>query len=338
MTVAAAAPFREILPRNMLPLGFGSGALLSKRRTRREALKLLEAAMDCGVTYFDTARMYGAGRAESILGELAARKRERLVLASKAGIVPQSHALHVRAMGRSIRLLHNVAPSSKNYLPVPSNYLPRFGAFGLVEFRKSVETSLKELRTDYLDILLLHECSAADVEETDLIRLLDDLKREGKVRAIGIATGIEETVSILQRHAALFDVVQIPNAIWNMNVRKVPATNYLVITHSSLTSRFKILLDRLLSDERMAAEWRSLTQVDPRDSTELAHLLLAHALNANPNGIVIFFSSNPSNVVANVRSVSSRAIDEKQIAGLNALLARKHVAEFLDASFRDLSF
>ncbi|WP_158091655.1 aldo/keto reductase [Bradyrhizobium canariense] len=338
MTVATAELFRGILPRNMLPLGFGSGALLSKRRTRREALRLLEAAMDCGVTYFDTARMYGAGRAEGILGELTARNRERLVLASKAGILPQSRALHVRARSRSIRLLHKVVPSSRNYLPVPSASVPHFGAFGLVEFQESVETSLKELRTDYLDILLLHECSAADLEETDLLHVLDGLKREGKVRAFGIATGIEETTSILKRHAALLDVVQIPSAIWNMNVRRLPTIEGLVITHSSLTSRFNILLDRLLSDERMAAEWHSLTKVDPRDSTELAHLLLAHALNANPNGIVIFFSSSPANVVANVKSVSSRAIDEKQIAGLNALLARKDVAEFFETSFRGLNF
>lgn len=338
MTVAMVKPFREILPGNMLPLGFGSGALLSKRRTRRDALRLLETAMDCGVTYFDTARMYGAGRAEGILGELIARNRERLVLASKAGILPQSRALHVRAMSRSIRFLHKVAPSSKRCVAVPSASMPRFGAFSLVEFRNSVETSLKELRTDYLDILLLHECTAADLEETDLLHYLNVLKSAGKIRAFGIATSIEETTSILKTHAALLDVVQIPSAIWNMNVRKLPTIDGCVITHSSLTGRFNILLDRLSSDERMAAEWRSLTQIDPRDPTKLAHLLLAHALNENPNGIVIFFSSNPANVVANVKSVSSRAIDEKQIAGLNALLERKNVAEFFETSFQGLNF
>ncbi|MCK1667863.1 aldo/keto reductase [Bradyrhizobium sp. 153] len=338
MTVAMAKPIREILPRNMLPLGFGSGALLSKRRTRREALRLLETAMDCGVTYFDTARMYGAGRAEGILGELTARNRERLVLASKAGILPQTRALHVRAMSRSIRFLHKVAPNTKHHVSVPSASVPRFGAFGLVEFRKSVETSLKELRTDYLDILLLHECTAADLDKTDLLHYLNDLKCEGKIRAFGIATGIEETISILERHAGLLDVVQIPSAIWNMNVRKLPAIDGLVITHSSLTGRFSILLDRLASDERLAAEWHSLTQIDPRDSTKLAHLLLFHALNANPNGMVIFFSSSPANVAANVKSVSSHAIDEKQIAGLNALLARKQVADFFESSFQGLNF
>jgi aryl-alcohol dehydrogenase-like predicted oxidoreductase len=335
MTVAVVKTFPEILPRNMLPLGFGCGALLSKRRTRRDALRLLETAMDCGVTYFDTARMYGAGRAEGILGELTARKRERLVLTSKAGILPQSRAIHVRAMGRSIRFLHKVAPNLKHHVLVPSASMPRFGAFGLVEFRNSVETSLKELRTDYIDILLLHECTAADLEETDLLHYLNDLKSEGKIRAFGIATGIEQTTSILKTHAELLDVVQIPSAIWNMNVRKLPTFDGLVITHSSLTSRFDILFARLSSDERMAAEWHSLTQIDPRDPTKLAHLLLAHALNANPNGVTIFFSSNTANVVANVKSVSSRAIDEKQIAGLNALLARKHVAEFLKRASHD---
>jgi D-threo-aldose 1-dehydrogenase len=338
MTVAIAKPFREILPRNMLPLGFGSGALLSKRRTRRDALRLLETALDCGVTYFDTARMYGAGRAEGILGELTARNRERLVLASKAGILPQSRALHVRAMSRSIRLLHEVAPNSKRHVPVPPASVPRFGAFGLVEFRKSVETSLKELRTDYLDILLLHECTAADLEQTDLLQYLNDLKSAGKIRAFGIATGIEETTSILRRHAGLLDVVQIPSAVWNMNVRKLPTIDGLVITHSSLTGRFNVLLDRLSSDERMAAEWRSMTQVDPRDSTRLAHLLLAHALDSNSNGIVIFFSSDPANVVANVKSINGRAFNEEQIAGLNALLARKHIAAFFESSFQGLNY
>ncbi|WP_271527564.1 aldo/keto reductase [Bradyrhizobium sp. CCBAU 25338] len=338
MTVAMVKPIQEILPRNMLPLGFGSGALLSKRRTRRDALRLLETAMDCGVTYFDTARMYGAGRAEGILGELTARKRERLVLASKAGILPQSRALHVRAMGRGIRLLHKVAPSLKCHVPVPSTSIPRFGAFGLVEFRNSVEKSLKELRTDYLDILLLHECTAADLEETDLLHYLHDLKSGGRIRAVGIATGIGETISILKKHAGFFDVVQIPSAIWNMNVRKLPAIDGLVITHSSLTSRFNILLDRLQSDERMADEWQSLTQVDPRDSEKLAQLLLAHALKANSNGIVIFFSSNPANLAANVKSVSNPVIGERQIAGLNALLARKHVVDFFESSFGGLNF
>jgi len=338
MIVATAKPFREIFPRDMLPLGFGSGALLSKRRSRREALKLLETALDCGITYFDTARMYGSGRAEGILGELSARNRDHLILASKAGILPQSRSLFVRAMGRGVRFLHNAVPQSKRHVPVPAAYTPRFGFFGLADIRKSVETSLKELRTDYLDILLLHECTASNFENPALLDYLNDLKREGKIRAFGIATGIEETTAILGKHKGLSDVVQIPSAIWNMNIGKLPMDCGLVITHSSLTGRFNVLLDRLSQDESMAAEWHSMTHVDPRDATSLARLLLAHALKSNPNGIVVFFSSSPENIVANVNCLKNRTIDEAQIEGLNALLARNHVGAFFDSSFQKLNF
>lgn len=339
MIVATAKPFREIVPKDVLPLGFGSGALLSKRRSRREALKLLETAVDCGITYFDTARMYGAGRAEGILGELAARNRDRLILASKAGILPQSRSLFVRAMGRGVRLLHKAVPGSKRYVPVPSASAPRFGVFGLADIRKSIETSLKELRTDYLDIFLLHECTASNFENPALLSYLDDLKREGKIRAFGIATTMEETTAILDRHKGFWEVVQIPSAIWNMNIRKLPPMDYgLVVTHSSLTGRFDLLLDRLSQDELMAAEWYSMTHVDPRDATSLAQLLLAHALKSNPNGIVIFFSSSPENIVANVNCLKKPTIDEAQLEGLNALLARNHVGAFFDSKLPKLKF
>lgn len=333
MIVATSNP-REILPRDMLPLGFGSGALLSKRRSRREARKLLETALDCGITYFDTARMYGSGRAEGVLGELVARNRDRLILATKAGILPQSRSIFIRAMGRGVRFLHSTVPRSKRHVPEPVTYTPRFGFFGLADIRKSVETSLKELRTDYLDILLLHECTASNFENPALLDYLEDLKKEGKIRAFGIATGIEETTAILGKHKRLSDVVQIPSAIWNMNIKKVPPIDCgLVITHSSLTGRFNVLLDRLSQNKDMAAEWYSMTRVDPRDATSLAQLLLAHALKSNPNGIVIFFSSSPQNIVANVNCLKEPTIDEAQIEGLNALLARNHVGAFVDSSF-----
>ena len=50
------------------------------------SLRLLETAIDCGITYFDTARMYGLGAAEGLLGEVASRNRHRMIIASKAGI------------------------------------------------------------------------------------------------------------------------------------------------------------------------------------------------------------------------------------------------------------
>jgi D-threo-aldose 1-dehydrogenase len=316
---------REIFGQKALPLGFGSGALLSKGRGRQAALRLLETAIDCGVTYFDTARMYGAGRAEGILGEVVTKNRSRLILASKAGILPESRSLFVRAVGRGVRLLHKVAPPIENYVAVPAAAVPRFGLFGLIDIQRSIETSLRELRTDYLDIFLLHECAVSNTDSAELLNHLDHLKNAGKIRAFGIATGIEETINILNKNRGFSDVVQIPSSIFDMNVRKVlPLSHNLVVTHSSLTSRFNRLLDRLSSDKLMAAEWRSMTNIDPRDTTSLAQLLLAHALYSNPNGIVLFFSSNASNIKANVKMLNEATVDQAQIDGLNALLIKSH--------------
>ena len=339
MTVAAAEPFREILGRRTFPLGFGTGALFSKKRSRNEALKLVETALDFGITYFDTARMYGSGRAEGIIGEVAARNRDRLILVSKAGILPQSRSLIVRAAGQGVQFLHRGVPRSKDYVSVPRTYLPRFGFFKLADIRKSVETSLKELRTDYIDILLLHECNVSNFDDQELRHYLNELKVQGKIRAFGIATGMEETDAILARYAGVPDVVQIPSAIWNMYIKKLQTTHRgLTVTHSSLSGRLNVLLDRLASDEAMAAEWRAMTEIDPRNTQSFAQLLLAHAVTSNPNGIVIFFSSDPTNIVANVNSLKSRSIDQAQIDGLNLLLSRNHVAAFFDSAFQNLTF
>ena len=79
----------HLLPPDMFPLGFGCGDL-SYRIDRRGSLHLLETAIDHGISYFDTARMYGFGRAESILGKLTSRNRRRMIIATKAGILPAS--------------------------------------------------------------------------------------------------------------------------------------------------------------------------------------------------------------------------------------------------------
>jgi aryl-alcohol dehydrogenase-like predicted oxidoreductase len=339
ISVSEAEPFREILGLKTLPLGFGTGALFSKRRSHRDALKLIETALDSGITYFDTARMYGSGRAEGVIGEIAARNRDRLILVSKAGIFPQSRSLLVRAAGQGVRLLHRTVPSSKEYVSVPRTYLPQFGFFKLADIRKSVEISLRELRTDYLDILLLHECNVSNFDNQELRRYLGELKAEGKIRAFGIATSMAETEAILAKYARVPDVVQIPSAIWNMNIRKLQSKySGFAVTHSSLSGRLNVLLARLTSDEAMAAEWREMTDTDPNDTQSFTQLLLAHAVDSNRAGIVIFFSSNPANILANVNSIKRHSIYQAQIDGLNRLASSSHVAAFFDSAFRNLNF
>lgn len=113
--------------------------------------RLVSVAIDSGMHFFDTANIYSDGLAEKILGQALKGKRDQVLLASKSST--PSKALGVSGASRA-------------------------------DLLKSVEDSLVRLQTDYLDILYMHEFDATTpIEET--LRVLEELIRSGKVRAIG---------------------------------------------------------------------------------------------------------------------------------------------------------
>lgn len=308
-----------VLPQGKISLGFGCAWLLH-RTDRRHSLRLLETALDAGIIYFDTARYYGSGAAEGILGELSAKRRDRIIVVSKAGITPGSRSLPPRLASRAVSMAHKTLPRSRNWLRVPTAVLPRFHVFDPRDFAESVETSLRELKTSYLDILLLHECALADVANPAFRDLLQTLKRQGKIRAYGLATGVDETIRIANAHPDLASVVQIPSNIWDMGITRLPArAATLTVTHSCF-SGINRLFDRLSTDQRFASRWRSLTHIDPQNRAEISQLLLAHARDANPGGIILFSSTKPENIRSNVAALGERRISDSQITGLNQLM------------------
>jgi D-threo-aldose 1-dehydrogenase len=335
MNAMAVEPFNTIFPRDMVPLGFGCSGLLDGL-SRSESLRLLETAIDCGITYFDTARLYGSGGAEGVLGTVVRRQRSRFTIASKAGILPADRSISVRAANRAIKYLHKSIPQTKGYVPTPGTIHTRFGIFDLPTLRKSLETSLRELRTDYLDIFLLHECREKDLENEELFHFLHNLRTDGKIRAFGIATGIEETMKIVNTRPLLCSVVQIASSIWNMNIERLSSrSDGLTITHSTLTGRFQELMHRIYLDDTFAMQWKAAVQIDPRHKGALAKLLLAHALQLNHNGIVLFRSNDPTNIRASVSAARDGSIRADQIEGLNTLISNSKVMLPIEGTHRD---
>ena len=115
--------------------------------------KVIHKALDLGITLFDTADVYGnMGGSETILGQVLGERRNDIVLASKFGM----------AMGPN----DTKKGGSRRHII------------------RSVEGSLKRLRTDWIDVYQLHRPDAlTPIEET--LRALDDLITSGKVRYIG---------------------------------------------------------------------------------------------------------------------------------------------------------
>jgi aryl-alcohol dehydrogenase-like predicted oxidoreductase len=117
-----------------------------------EATRLLDIALDAGVTLFDTADVYSNGQAEEILGQAIGSRRDQLLLATKASFRTEAGP--------------NGLGSSRHHLI------------------RACEASLRRLRTEYIDLYQLHGFDAlTPIEET--LRALEDLIRSGKVRYIG---------------------------------------------------------------------------------------------------------------------------------------------------------
>jgi D-threo-aldose 1-dehydrogenase len=303
------------------PLGFGCGQI-ADAGDRSSAIRLLETAFDNGITYFDTARLYAEGRAEGILGEVFARRRDQVIIASKAGILPVSLSLAKRVSDKAVRTARRF-PGLKSILSEPAPVHPTFNVFDRPRLQASVETSLRELKTDYLDVLLLHECMPKHAADEEVRAFADDLVRQGKIRAYGIAPRIEDTLAIEAAGTAFGKVVQVASSAWQATVSRLPPrAGRLLITHSVLGQPFRDTVQKLRADDAAAARWRSVLDVEPTDPEAMARLFLGHALQANPSGLVLFSTTNPDRIAHNVRAAQmpQSSAEAGQLAGLISAL------------------
>ena len=120
----------------------------------RDAGRIVQAALDQGCTFFDTAPGYGAGRSESVLGEALKGRRSQVVLCSKFGHPAQGPA-----------------------------------DFSVGALRPAIDASLQRLRTDYLDVLVVHNPPPEwlDGRRSGLYEALADLQQAGVLRAYGVS-------------------------------------------------------------------------------------------------------------------------------------------------------
>jgi len=143
-------------------LSFGYGPATDKQ----EAIKLLQAAYDAGVTFFDTAEAYGPFANEELLGEALAGFRDKVVIATKFGFKE----------GRT-----NLGMDSR-----PEN------------IRAVAEAALKRLKTDYIDLFYQHRVNPT-VPMEDVAGAVKDLIAEGKVKHFGLSEA--GVASIRKAHA-----------------------------------------------------------------------------------------------------------------------------------------
>lgn len=177
--------FRTTLP-PFSAMGFGCAAVMG-RVGRADSLRALSTAWDLGINFFDTARSYGYGESEALLGSFLQERRSQAVICTKFGILPSQNAgwkRHVKPLAQAaLKLVPSLRSAVRKQ--ASSQIVP--ASFDTTLLRTSFETSLRELRTDYVDMLLLHAAPAAVLHDDALMAALQRLVDQGKVRVVGIS-------------------------------------------------------------------------------------------------------------------------------------------------------
>lgn len=150
------------------------------------ATEALNTGLDCGITFFDTAYVYGDGHSETLIGNVVRKRkmRDKVFIATK---VPPKNEQWPAKMGSDVR---DIFPASW--------------------IREMTETSLKNLQTDFLDLQQLHVWAPNWQGQGDWLEEVQKLKQEGKIRYFGISINDHQPDTALELVASgLIDSVQV---------------------------------------------------------------------------------------------------------------------------------
>ena len=149
-----------------------------------DSVRTIHAAIDAGINFIDTAPMYGMGHSETVVGKaIADRPRDGLVIATKCGMRWDLE----KPAGRAFFRTDDDSITDDGKYQVYIYNAPE-------SIRCEVEQSLKRLNTDYIDLLQTHwQEQTTPLEDT--LKVLNDLRDEGKIRAFGPCNATPEQLA-----------------------------------------------------------------------------------------------------------------------------------------------
>ncbi|MDB4904328.1 MAG: Aldo/keto reductase [Mucilaginibacter sp.] len=199
-------------------LGFGCAPIMGSVDAKT-AKYALDFALDHGINHLDLARSYGYGEAERFVGKLVKENRHKIVLASKFGIKPNWKASLLKSVKPMIRTVRNQVnkhkiqsslPPSTSVTNIAGSFLNRIVPVRSKDMRNSLEKSLRELGSDYLDYFFIHEPQHTLTYFEELRETAEILKTEGKIRGWGIAY-MQSQRNLHSSYIDEFDLLQFNN-------------------------------------------------------------------------------------------------------------------------------
>jgi D-threo-aldose 1-dehydrogenase len=307
--------------RSTTRLGFGSSSILGAL-SRRQSLALLESAFDAGIRHFDTAPMYGYGEAEGCVGEFLNRHRGAVTITTKFGIAPSQQSGMMRAargLARPIlqrfpaikkRLQQSRIPVRVDSVDVPELSLPN-PIFCVEDARCTLENSLRRLRTDRIDVWLLHDVKSIDLDvparSEPLLRFMQEAVSQGKVGTFGIGSDRDKIPALLDRHLPFCPVAQYE---WSLLAPVVQESNIFRIHHRALRQHFHPLANLLEQDSVTCRRWSEAVGQDLQQPGTLARTMLKAAYLLNPGSILLFSSKSAEHIRENVANTQNASMND----------------------------
>lgn len=314
-------------------LGFGCSAVMG-RVGRKASLAALAAAYECGVTFYDTARSYGYGESESLLGEFLRGRRDQVLLSTKFGILPTPITPLKRMLKPLARTLLRAAPGTRKAMQGQLASMSSTGHFSVAALHASMHASLRALRTDYVDFLFLHEPPASVLQQDDLIAALRQLVAAGKVRRFGIASQPGVIEAAIAAHISGLQAVQFPCNLFNLSLAdKWSGADVMTIANHPFgggvgIAAGKTLLTQLATAPTTPTALRE--KLSPTDDAALADVMLNAITRDTGVQVVVPSMLRLDHLRANVAAMQHSRFSSDEIHWLRKAIAASTPDRSLD--------
>lgn len=308
-------------------IGFGCSALLG-RSGRTESLRALAAAWDEGVRFFDTARAYGYGESETLLGEFLQGRRGNAIISTKFGMLAARQSGWKQVARALARKILAVAPSAHAMLHTVATRQFISSQFTIPILQQSIEQSLRKLNTDHVDILFLHSAPASVLDQDDLLEAIGRLVETGKVRIAGLSAEPDVVELAMERQTHPLRAMQFPCNVFNISgaarFAQRGAGDYVWIANRpyggvARIQRCREVLRGLVDKHELDAVL--CEKLGAMEDAVFADVVLNVILRDSGVHVVIPAMMRVEHIRTNVRAVVRSRFDSREIAQIRQALA-----------------
>lgn len=254
-------------------IGFGCASIM-RLPSARQRRNLIAGAIDAELTHFDVARMYGLGAAEGELGRALRGRRNDVTIATKFGIDATGALRWLGRFQAPARALLARSSATRTAVRRQRDLFIGPRLYDVATARASLDTSLRKLSVDHIDILFLHDPRPKDTVDDELEEFLEGARAAGKIRAWGVSLDEDAGLEVLSRLRG-DGILQLRHHVLS---DRAPGPRSIAF---GALSAHPTISEWLSSTPDARRRWTDAIGGDPLERDLLAKLLLSHTLRQN---------------------------------------------------------